>query len=337
MKAQLFYLISFFLFPSLLFAQVDSTLQTIEFDQQEHEILVSPTLSANLIGSNQWEVNIFNTLIIRDIENTRINKRPFINTYDTLITQFQDTRLENIIQIQHGLPVSTRLNIGIDIYVSHIRTDNNIKSSPFRVLGNNAEGGKSRRDITALGPRARWMPFRQVPELTLQGSVVFGLNNLSTRKIYKRDRTQMLTQVTFYQRFQPWLYGFVQTDASVFLKNDDFQNNTFTFPVFLYASANIWGLRSNAYPKLYGLLSWSHASSYDDNIRGKEGLTKRSFESHVGIGILSQLDPQWGIQLWSYKPISHNIGSASNEVIPGSWYGLSLGLRYTWISLTERQ
>lgn len=338
MKAQLLYILIVFLLPNELIAQADSTLQTIELDQQRPEILISPSLSANLIGKGQWELNIFNTLTTRDIENTRILKRPFSNIYDTTITQNQFTRFENILQIQYGLRSRSRLNIGIDLYVSHLRSDTNVQSSPLRVLGNNTEGGMSRRDVSAIGPRLRWVPFRRLPELTLQGSVVFGVgSDLPTRQAYGRDRTQLLSQVTFYQRLQPWLHAFIQTDVSVFLKNDDFRNNTFTFPVFFYASANIRGLRSGAYPKMYGLLSLSYASRYDDNTRGEEWLVKRSFESQLGIGILSQLDPQWGVTLWAQKPIAHDLGSASSEVIPGSWYSLGLGLRYLWIPKAIRR
>ena len=329
-------MILFFL-PGWLFAQTDSTLQTIELDQQQPEILITPSLSATLIGKNQWEVNIFNTLTTRDIENTRITKNPLDNTNDTTITQDQFTRLDHILQIQYGLPGRPRLNLGIDLYASHLRADTNVHSSPFRVLGNNTEG-VSRRDVTGLGPRVRWMPFRKVPELTIQGAVVFGLSkDLATRQIYGRDRTQLLTQITFYQRFQPWLYTFMQMDVSVFLKNDDFQNNTLSIPLFLYASANIWGLRSNAYPKVYGLISWFYAARYDDNIRGEAWLKKISYESQMGLGLLSQVSPRWGITFWAQKPVAHDLGSASNEVISGSWYTLSLGVRYHWIPKVARQ
>lgn len=327
-----------FLSSNVLLGQIrtDSTLQTIELSEQQPEILISPSLSANLIGRNQWEVNVINFLTTRDIRTTRITKRPFVERYDTTVTQSQSTRLEHIIQIQYGLQRNRRLNVGVDIYASHLRTDEEIARSPFRVLGNEAE--KSRRGITAFGPRVRWMPFRNIPEFSLQGAVIFGTSNdLTTRQIFGRDRTQLLTQFTFYQRFQPWFYAFVQADVSVLLKNDDFQNNTFSAPLFLYVAANIWGLRSNAYPKIYGLLSWFYASRYDDNTRGEEWLKKRAYESQIGLGILSQLTPRWGVTLWGQKPVSHDLGSVTNEVIPGSWYGLSLGIRYHWIPKTVRQ
>jgi hypothetical protein len=337
MKARILYLFMVLFLSHGLFAQNDSTLQTIQFDSEQPEILLSPSLSANLIGSNQWEINIFNTLITRNLENTRIQKRPFVDLYDTTITQNRSTRLENIIQIQHGIPGISRLNFGVDFYFSHVRGDSDISSSPFRVLGNNSETGTSIRNFSAIGPRIRWMPFRKLPELTVQGSVVFGVNDPVRRTTYGRDRTQAMTQFTFYQRFRPWLYAFVQSDVSVFLRNDNFRNNTFSFPVFLFASANIWGLRSNAYPKIYALVSWSNASRYDDNTRGEDWLVKRSSESQMGVGLLSQWSPQWGVTLWSQKPISYESGYASYTVIPGSWYTLSLGLRYVWIPKSMKQ
>ncbi len=338
MKAHLLGIMLSFSTPAWLSAQIDSTLQTIELNQQQPEILVSPSLSANLIGKNQWEVNLFNTLTARDIENTRITRNPVDNTNDTTITKTQYTRLDHILQIQYGLPRHPRLNVGLDLYATHLRADTNVHSSPFRVLGNSTEGGMSRREVTALGPRVRWMPFRKIPELTVQGSVVFGLSgDLTTRQIYGRDRTQLLTQITFYQRFQPWLYAFVQMDVSVFLKNNDFQNNTFSIPLFLYASANIWGLRSNVYPKVYGLFSWFYASRYDDHIRNEAWLRKTSYESQVGIGLLSQLNPRWGITIWTQKPIAYDLGSASNKIIAGSWYSVSLGVRYRWIPKSSLQ
>ncbi|MEB2774056.1 hypothetical protein SYJ56_01990 [Algoriphagus sp. D3-2-R+10] len=337
MKTRILFLIAVFILHHELFAQNDSTLQTIQFDPKPSQILLSPILSANLIGSNQWEINIFNTLTTRNIENIRIQKRPFVDLYDTTITQNRFSYMENLIQIQHGIPGLSRLNFGVDFYFSHVRGDSDINSSPFRVFGNNTETGSTYRDFSAIGPRIRWIPFRKLPELTVQGSVVFGVNDSIRQTLYGRDRTQTLTQFTFYQRFRPWLYAFAQTDVSVYLKNDNYRNNTFSFPVFLFASANIWGLRSNAYPKLYALVSWSYASRYDDNIRGEDWLVKRSSESQIGVGLLSQWNPQWGVTLWTQKPIKYELGSASNTVIPKSWYSLSLGIRYVWSTKSNKQ
>ncbi len=324
--------------PAWLMAQTDSTLQTVLLETKEQEMIVSPSLSAMLVGERQWEVNLFNFLTTRDIKNIRITKTSFSGNPDTTISFFQSTRLEQRLQLQYGLPAGRRLNLGLDLYATHLRTDEDIHSSPLRVLGNQQSSGQSQRSISAIGPRIRWMPFVFLPELSVQGSAVFGLSkDLTTRQLYGRDRTQLLGQMTFYQRFRPWLYAFVQTDVSVFLKNDDFQNNTFSFPLFFYTSAQLVGLRARAYPKVYGLFSWSYAIVYDDNTRGEEWLVKRSFELQVGLGLLAQLEPRWGLTLWAQQPVAYGSESASSEVVARSWYGISLGVRYHWIPKSLRQ
>lgn len=323
-------------YSHVLFAQNDSTLQTIKLDSVPSQIFLSPIISANLIGSNQWEINVFNTLTTRSLENTRIQKRPFVDEYDTTITQNKFSGLINIIQIQHGISDLPRLNFGVDLYFSHVHGDSNMNSSLFRVLGNNEETGFTERGFSAIGPRIRWIPFRRLPEFTVQSSLVFGVGNSTRRTMFGRDRIQSLSQFTFYQRLRPWLYAYVQTDFSVYIKNDNYRNNTFSVPVFLLASANIWGVRSNQYPKLYTLVSWSYASRYDDNIRGEDWLVKRSYESQIGLGLLSQWNPQLGISLWAWKPITYELGSASNTVIPNSWYSIGIGIRYVWNSKLNR-
>ncbi|MEX2513043.1 MAG: hypothetical protein WD398_09065 [Cyclobacteriaceae bacterium] len=328
--------ILFLIFTHGLYGQEDTLLQTIPIEEHPPELLVTPSLSANIIAERQWEVNLFNTLVYRDLRNTRITKRPFEEKYDTTISQSQFTRLENILQVQRGLPGRPHLNIGMDFYFSHIRIDEDIHRSPLNIFVDNQNAANSSRNLTAMGPRIRWMPFPALPELTLQGSVVFGINkDLPTRQVYGRDRTQVLTQATFYQRFRPWLYVFLQSDLSAFIKNKSVSNNTFGFPLFLFASANVLGLRDNAYPKLYVLFSGSYSARYDDHVRGKEWLVRRAFESQLGMGLLMHMNQQWGFTFWSQKPIAHDLGSASNALLPGSWNSFNLGIRYTWMTKSK--
>lgn len=323
--------IHYFLFIILFsafdsFAQQDTRLQTVELpDSNIRDYVVSPSLSATLIGKGQIEVNAFNTLSSQKIDIRNIDFQG-----DTSFTQSHISRLEHSLQLQYGFSLNNRINAGIDIYASHVRGDSDLEGSVWRVLGNKEGTGMSNHGISGMGPRIRWMPFKSLPEFSVQTSAVFGLGDWDTRKAFGRERTQLLAQFVFYQRFIERLYLFASVDASIFLRNKEVNNKTsFNFPLFLFGSYNLAGFGPD-YPKIYGMASLSYIPKFIDT-PAKGGWQGEGYDSFAGAGLLVQLSPQLGITLWGLKPLAYNLDLASTTILPGSWYTAALGIRYTYL------
>ena len=307
-------------------AQKDSSLQTVILpDSIDLQYVVSPSLSATLIGKGQIEINNFNTLLSQKIRRGRINAPG-----DTTFTNIHSSRLEHILQIQYGFSQEARINAGIDVYASHVRGDKDLDGSVWRVLGNMEGTGSSIHGVSAMGARIRWMPFKNLPEFSVQTSAIFGLGDSASKAAFGRERSQILAQFTFYQRFIERLYLFSSLDVSIFLKNKAVFNSTaFNFPLFLFASYQLTGIGPD-YPKLYGMASFSYIPKFV-KIPIKNGWDGEGYESQAGAGFLLQLGPQLGLTLWGFKPLAYNLDQNVTTVIPGSWYTGVLGIRYNFI------
>lgn len=335
----LFITILFLTFNVIINAQIDtvsvlndtSRLQPIILESRPvtTSYTLSPTLSAILIGKGQLEFNNFNTFQTFE----QIQRFPGLNGFrpDTLESALQNTRLDHVLQIQLGVSSQNRLNIGLDLYASHLLLDTSRNPLPLSIFRSADPGSFIFRGFSAIGPRIRWTPFEKLPELTIQSSLAFGLGqDFLKRMNFERDRTQFLTQFVIYQNFAQRFTALGEVGFSVFIRNNDNPRTTFNFPIFLYTSAQLTGLSAENFPKVYTLLSFFHQSNYwaGENI---DGFNRISRTNHIGLGLTSQLSWQWAVFLIGQTKINGSIENSNPFLISveqNNWYIFTLGLRY---------
>ncbi len=196
-----------------------------------------PGLAPQMIGQNQWEFLLFNPLSTFKLDN-RIDS-----------AVFRGTQLSHILQVNYGVLKSRRFNAGLELQYGHARTDEEENSSPFRVLGNQSETGRSFHSFSALGVRLRAMPLGTLPELTVQTALLFPIGKDSLhRAALGRQRIEWQLQAGFYQRIQPWLTVFLDLNYAVRFENRE-NRQTDHIPGFnLFLTAELIRDRLYVYP-----------------------------------------------------------------------------------------
>ena len=165
----------------------------------------SPSLSAGVIGPGQLEFATFNTLNTRDLERTTE-----LDPIRARVDYFRSRTFSQVFQLQYGLSTQVRktrrrynrrapgrINLGIDLYTYRSLTDNDLDSSPLKVFQGNNQS--LRAGLSGLGPRVRWVPFKGLPELTIQNALIFPNPDSIKRQELNRENNLLLNQIGFYQ------------------------------------------------------------------------------------------------------------------------------------------
>lgn len=196
-----------------------------------------PGLAPQMIGQDQWEFLLFNPLTTFKLDNQ----------VDSSV--FRGTQFTHILQVNYGLLRSRRLNVGVELQYGHARSDSEENSSPFRVLGNQRETGRSFHSFSAMGLRLRAMPIGTLPELTVQSALLFPVGKDSLhRAALGRQRIEWQLQASFYQRLRPWLTAFLDLNYSARFSNSE-NRQTDHIPGFnLFLTGEVIRNRLYVYP-----------------------------------------------------------------------------------------
>ncbi|MFN7115573.1 MAG: hypothetical protein ACK4TA_02180 [Saprospiraceae bacterium] len=279
-------------------------------------------LSPLLVPSGEIELLFFNAL------STQKNR----TTPELGGSISRSTVLQHILQVTYGVSDGGRLNLGADVHYLHYRLDNNPENSFLKVWKSTASDtlvtdptddkvqALSFHTLNRVGLRFRWLPSESLPELTLQGGVLFpaSYQTPTTRRTLNIARTQVWLQGNFYQVFGEGLYGFANAGAYFSLPNETQRQATLT-PVGNLVIAK----------EISDLLIVFVQTAFNGNFNKeyKAGLKNTSHQWLGGLGVQLQVSNRFSISTELQKPIINDYKSLTSEY-EGGLTNLSLNVRY---------
>lgn len=270
-------------------------------DSSSRPQIVLPGLSPYMIGPRQWELLAFSTYNTQKLEYKTDDTRQLRLTNDQYFFLFM-----------LGVSPERRFNVGLELQAAGVSQGPAEKDPTLAPLRYQA--------LSALGLRVRTAPLSSLPELTFQGALLVPVaGDRNVRQALGRDRLQFLVQANIYQQFLPWLYIFLQADASVFFKNQERQQTSYSFPVSLYAVGEILPQRLYLYPSL------AYAGNYTPGY--KAGLISTGHQLLGGLGVQYVFSPHFSLNVQAQKPLSYDFTSQAFDYSAGTYSGFSVGLR----------
>lgn len=208
-------------------------------------LVISPGLSPAVVSYKHFELAVFNQL----------STEKSVFQFDTLTETSRYSALYNVLQLGYGVDKNNRLNVGGMFIFGHARSDLDETRSPFAVLGSGDANATVFHKPAAVGVYARGIPFRRLPELTVQAGVLFpATGDKMARQFFGYDRTFAQLQFSFYQQFRPWFYLFASAETDLLFSNNTRKQTTLLLPVSVYPVFRL-GYSSKTY--LFGSLSYN--------------------------------------------------------------------------------
>jgi len=267
-------------------------------------------LSPAMISQGQWELNLFQALSTQKFH-------PSMGSQEVN----RSTSLQQSLQIWHNPFRSLRFNIGFTFRLGHAMIDQQPDRSPLRVLGKGDEQSLAYHALAAVGPSLRVIPFRNLPEFSLQSSFLLPTaKTLETRQALGWDRSAFQLQAAFQQQLSPWLHGFLSAGTTFLFKNEDRDQSTYIFPAAFYVSARI------AQSDWYVLPGLSYSTTYNDRFEGP--WRHISSQWFGGLGVQYYPSRKWIFSLQFERSLGRKDVASAVELINRSFNQISLGIRY---------
>ena len=250
-----------------------------------------------------------------------------VNEYDPatkgtrVSDRFRQTIVEHAVQLSRGFSKNQRWDLGVEMRYAHTRLDSIANSSPWKALGNDNNGGESYHGMSWLGVRSRMMPFGKLPELTLQGTVLFPINgDYRDRRNLGANRIQASLGATFFRKPLDQTYYFLSVEWKTFFR--DLENDKISHT----PSVGAYLIREMMDRRLYVLAGLAYSPNYEQFYRN--GPLRKKSEFFLGfIGLQYQPSRQLGIYLNTQYPFILDSGSDYIQWVKQSFSAWSLGVR----------
>lgn len=234
--------------------------------------------------------------------------------------RYRFTRFDQAIRVSYGFSNHKRWDMGAELRFAHVRLDDAARSSPFRVFGGQTDFGTTFRGISTVGMRVRYMPFGELPELTLQGTAYFPVARTAERRQQlDAQRAQLGLLATFYQPFNDRVLYFLQADWQSRLQNSENATTTHSASMGGYLVFSLFG--EETWRLLAGCTFATTLQAYGG------GLNKVNQQLLGSLGVLYQPSEQFGVFLNTQAPFILESGSEYVEWVRPSFSAFSLGLR----------
>lgn len=209
-----------------------------------------------LLPKRGIELKIFNNLYSQTAFFNEEGKRTRINQRQSYFT--------TIIQFLYGVSKHRRLNIGFDINLKSVHIGPHPGTSPFDLFSFNG-GDLQRTAITTVGPKLKVAPFRSIPRLSIQSSLLFPVSDdlegtESDKPFLEYQRTVWWTQVFFDFDLASRLQVFSELDFLLRFKNG-LEDPQFLMPVSVFLNY-FPGSRMTVYTMLQYSPTLSSSSTY---------------------------------------------------------------------------
>jgi hypothetical protein len=254
-----------------------------------------------------------------------VDSRKLITTttlgIDTTVIHTKQSFITQYLQLNYGLFKKPMINVGLDV----LYTFSNIDQRTEAPKTSANDGSTLEHGIQSIGPRLRWLPAPRIPELSFQTALHFPANDLSKRQRFGFDRLYWVNQFFFFQSFLKFTWQ-IQADVGIFFKNEDRRQTTYAFSGYSYL---FYPILTNS---LYAFGNILYNTNQEESIKG--GWREVSRTWGAGVGIFWQIgDKGWSINGSYSMPFSYKLSSLTTDVKPGSWWRLSVGIRYAVQSL----
>ncbi len=268
-------------------------------------LAIAPGLTP-VIANGQTEIGFFNTFI----------------TYRTNDTSgYRAAQLTNFLQLQRGISRNNRLSAGVDLVFSNLRFGPGTEVAPFGVFGGDPPFGFATHTLSAVGLRARYVPFVEHYEFTLQSSLYFPVSTQQNRITLGEDRTRFSIQGNYATLFAPGWYVVGQISPQVRISNEDRKQTTWELPVNVYLIRRV--LTTATGQRLYVFGSGGYFSTFEKRFKG--GLRQVNWLFNAGAGAQWVFNAQWSVSLgWQGLPAFDE----TNGIKKGSYSALTVGARY---------
>ena len=292
----------------------------LQAQQTKEEPTFFTGLSPVILERNAAEINILNSLNSYWIESKQF--RPD-NPTGFFVDRKRFTRTEHLLRASYGFSKNKTWDLGLEIKFNQVRLDEGARSSPLRVFGNETNGGTSYRGLTAIGLRLRTMPFKNIPELTLQGTVQFPQNKRSSAET---ERAQLQNQsmqagltATYYRQSGENIYFFFQADWATRFMNSENKR------VKHFPSLNSTVVIRTWNEQWFIFTGLNYGMSLQQFSEG--GLYRLNQALFGSGGLFFQPTPQFSIVLSAQLPLMFESNLRTVELVRESFTGFSLGVR----------
>ena len=274
-------------------------------------LIISPGLSPAVVSHGRFEVAFFNQLSTEKVRTA----------FDTISDISRFSSLYHVLQAGYGVARNNRLNVGASLIFAHNRYDSDESRSPLAVLGGDEAGSTGFHKMAAVGFYARGIPFRKLPELTVQAGVFFpATNDLNARQFSGYDRTLTQLQFSFYQQLAPVFYLFATAETNVLFSNKNRKQTSVGLPVNLYPVFRL-GYYSDTY--LFGNLSYNGFFN-----KVEPGFLKSTgYRLQYGLGAQHYFSKDFSAYLLLQFPAAIGTKSTTTTTLKKGVFTLALGAR----------
>jgi hypothetical protein len=293
---------------------------TLLAQEEKEEPSFFTGLSPVILAQNKAEINLVNNLTSYWIVSKQFN--PDLPTGFQLDRK-RFSRTEHVLRASYGFSKNKRWDLGAELKFSQARLDEAARSSPFRVFGNETETGTTYRGLTGIGLRLRTQPFKNIPELTVQGTVTYPQISASSTE---NERAQLDAQslqagvaATYYLQSGEKMFYFFQFDWSMRFKNAENKRNKHFPSLSAIAVVKTW---EDEWFVFGGLNYGMSVQQFADG-----GLYRLSQALFGSGGVFYQPTPKFSIVLSMQLPFMFESGLRSIDLPRESFTGFSLGFR----------
>jgi len=273
-------------------------------------------ISPVILPKEGIEINVLNTMTSFWLAVNEYN--PASNSI-RIANRYRFTRVQHLLRATYGFSDSGKWDLGVEAQFTHSRLDDAARSSPFKALGSDTDGGTSFRGLSLLGVRLRVMPFENVPELTAQLTAHFPINkDEATRAQLGAQRTQLGLATTYYNSFNSKTYYFLQADWRTRLSNSELKKTTHTPALSGFLVFDTWEQMFYLFPGL----------TFAPTLQQTGGTLRKVNQQLLGsMGGLYQPVESIGVMLNFQIPFILESGSANTEWVRESFSAFTLAVR----------
>ena len=303
--------------PFFLFFCCFSITSLLHAQEEAEQPTFFTGLSPIILEQNAAEINVINSF-----NSFWIAQKQFRPDAPSVLATDRKrfTSVEHLLRASYGFSKKKTWDLGVELKISEARLDEAARSSPFRVFGNSEVGGKSYRGLSSIGVRARMIPFKNIPELTLQATAAYPMaRKPETRAIFNAQSTQLGLAATYFVQSGDRNFYFFQVDWLTRLKNDEAPRTQHSPALSAVMVIKLWNDEWFVFPGLsYGttLQQFSNGGLYRLN------------QSLFGTGgVFYQPSPKFSVVLNFQLPLIYSSTLRSVELVRESYSGFTLGVR----------
>jgi hypothetical protein len=184
------------------------------------------------------------------------------------------------------------------------------------------EGGTTYSSISAIGVQTRFIPFANLPGLTIRAGMSYPIARTEElRAILSAQRTQLALAGVYSTRIGPSTLTFLQSDVRWYLRNNE-NNRSLLVPSM--AGYLVFELPNRQWYILPGMSYTIVFQQYDKGYQYK----KSSQQMYGSLGVQYSPSQIVSILLSGQIPFIFDSGSSHSIWVRESYFGLNLGVRF---------